>query len=959
MIIKRIISLTIVLLIIISSAALSVNAAGEGVEPTVNPTEAPTEPRPSPAKLGYAAYAAELDKTVTKDELGAIYSKASTTFRLWTPVATDVRVCIYKTGSDYEQGAQRISATPMKFSKSTGLWSATVSGDYKNHYYTYMVTVDGVTNEVVDPYAKAVGVNGNRGMIVDLAETDPEGWDEDSFARVAYATDAVVWEVSVKDFSASEDSGVSEQNRGKYLAFTEPGTSLNGEGSVATCIAYLRRLGVNYVQINPFYDFASIDESDTETPQYNWGYDPKNYNVPEGSYSSDPYDGRVRIKECKQMIQALHEAGIGVIMDVVYNHTYYSEDSFFNQIVPYYYHRINEDGSWSNGSGCGNDVATERTMVRRFIRDSVRYWAQEYHIDGFRFDLMGLMDVDTMNNIRVSLDSLPDGDRIIMYGEAWNLTTTVPANVKLANQGNMALLSKRIGAFNDTARDAIKGSVFIATETGFVQEGKSKGGVRSAIEGDGGGWASMPNQCVNYSACHDNLALYDKLTDSVYGDKGYELRREDLVAMNKLSAAIIMMSRGMPFMHAGEEMGRTKLGDENSYKSDISVNQITWSNLNKYASTADYYRGLIKLRSALKVFGDQTGTKTELSYLEPNGKGCIAYTIDCPGYTTVTVAFNGSPTDEAEVPLPEGKWVILADADRAGTVKLGEAEGTLTVAPTSAMVLVTADSYSYIKGEGDEAVIYARYFNDSGVTIYEQRVSGNIGSEYTIYTPDDILFHYNISDDRSELHGFFEDACKIVTVQCHEYEGGFSSVTFKFVDADGKPLYDSIVMTNRVGQQYFSPAIPIIPGYRLNLTVLPDNGAGLYTEEPIEVVYRFKVDSGEQVSANDENTCRANVIYMGNSGEILEVKSYLGKENDMLEIESIGFGGYDYVSLSDNYASFSRSEINVLVNYMKKESNIWIYFVIGGAVVLLIAIASFFAGRKVKRNMKSAMDIEE
>ena len=363
------------------------------------------------------------------------------------------------------------------------------------------------------------------------------------------------------------------------------------------------------------------------------------------------------------MIQALHSAGIGVIMDVVYNHTYFSEDSFFNQLVPAYYHRIKDDGTWSNGSGCGSDVATERTMVSKMIRESVTYWAQEYHIDGFRFDLMGLMDVDTMNGIRSDLNALPDGEKIIMYGEAWNLSTSVPAGVELATQENMYKLDKGIGAFNDTGRDAIKGSNFNPSEKGFVQEGSSKGGVRSAIEGDGSGWASVPAQCVNYASCHDNLTLYDKLTDSVYGDEKFSLRRDDLVEMNKLSAATVLTSHGVPFMLAGEELGRTKQGDDNSYISSIEINQIDWKYRYRFTSLTDYYQGLIRIRKAIPVLRDATGDST-LTYLDSSEKNTIAFSLTQDGSPSVVVALNGDTEKSSKVTLPSGDWIIIADADR-------------------------------------------------------------------------------------------------------------------------------------------------------------------------------------------------------------------------------------------------------------------------------------------------------
>lgn len=929
--------------------------------PTAAPTQPPTEPpKPNAKKMGYAAYAKKLDETVYTDtDLGATYTEDYTTFKVWSPAADDIKVCIYKTGSDEEEGFNTIAVKPMKYSKSVGTWYVSLEGDYKNMYYTYKVTVGDDTYEVVDPYAKAVGVNGNRGMIVDLRDTDPEGWSDDSFARVDFASDAIVWEVSVRDFSAAASSGVSEENRGKFLAFTEGETKLDGaEDGVSTCVAYLKELGVNYVQINPFYDFASIDESQPLDDQYNWGYDPKNYNVPEGSYSSNPYDGRVRIEECKKMIQALHSAGIGVIMDVVYNHTYFSEDSFFNHLVPNYYYRIKEDGSWSNGSGCGNDIASERKMVSKFIRESVAYWAKEYHIDGFRFDLMGLIDVDTMNGIRTDLDKLDGGDKIIMYGEAWNMATHVPSGTDLATQDNLYKLSKRIGAFNDSGRDAIKGSNFNAVEKGFVQEGSSKGGVRDAIEGSGSGWAQIPAQCVNYASCHDNLTLYDKLTASVYNDEKYTLRREDLVAMNRLSAATVLMSHGMPFMLAGEELGRTKQGDENSYESSVEINQIDWKSRYRFTSLTDYYQGLIKIRKAVPSLNDATGENSSIEYLEVSEKNTIAYTVGGEGSPTLVVALNGDPDKTAKVTLPEGEWVILADENRAGLSSLGSASGTVSVGHSSAMILVDADSYPEIEQKADECLLYIRYKDkkNSDAVVCEERLTGNLKDSYVANTPSDILFNYNILS-QSGLSGTFTKEFEIVDVSCEAYEGDYSTVTIKYLDEEDKPVSNTVVMSNRVGQQYYTPSIPGVQGSALDLDNLPDNGAGKYSEDPIEVVYRYHKaeESGEEDS---EFTCSANVIYMADDGTILQIKSYKGVEGDKLEVEDMEFDGYEYFDISNDNALFDKNELNVLVYYRHPKVNYLIYLIIAGAVILVLGGIAFAAGASKKRKM-NAIDIEE
>nr|WP_316614248.1 type I pullulanase [uncultured Ruminococcus sp.] len=949
-------------------------AAEEETEVPTEETQAPTQPppteppKPDPKKLGYAKYAAKLDETVYRDsDLGATYTEDHTTFKLWAPTADDVKVCIYKTGSDKEEGFNNIVVKPMTLSKSVGTWYVTLEGDLKNMYYTYKVTIGSVTHEVVDPYAKAVGVNGDRGMIVDLNDTDPEGWSDDSFKRVSEASDAIVWEVSVRDFSAAENSGVSEKNRGKFLAFTEKDTKLNGqEGGVSTCVSYLKELGVNYVQINPFYDFASIDEAESIDDQYNWGYDPKNYNAPEGSYSSDPYDGRVRIQECKQMIQALHEAGIGVIMDVVYNHTYESEDSFFNQIAPYYYYRINEDGTWSNGSACGNDVATERTMARKFIRESVAYWADEYHIDGFRFDLMGLMDVETMNGIRKDLDALSDGEHIIMYGEAWNMKTNVPSNVTLANQDNMDQLSERIGAFNDSGRDAIKGSNFEASGKGFVQEGSSKGGVRDAIEGVGKGWASVPSQCVNYASCHDNLTLYDKLTSSVYDDGKYTQRREDLLKMNQLSAAAVLMSRGVPFMLAGEELGRTKQGDENSYRSSVEVNQIDWFSRYRFTSMTDYYKGLISIRKAIPTLRDGLGERTTIDYLDSTSKNTIAYSVTGSDMPSVVVALNGDNTKAATVSLPDGKWIVLADDQRAGLKSLGEASGTVNVPATSAYVLVDAGSFAAIEQEAPECLLYIRYKDkaNDGAVVCEERLTGNMNETYVAATPSEILFNYNITSD-SALNGTFTKAFQIIDVSCTAYKGEYSTVTIKFLNPDSKVLANTVVMTNRVGQQYYTPTIPGIKGYALDLDNLPANGAGLYTKEPIEVVYYYK--EAEKIETKDEYTCPANVIYLADDGTILSQKSYRGVEGDKLEIEDMEFDGYKYYDISNENAVFSENELNVLVYYQNPQRAFWLtvknnlvtIILVFVGIAALIVIAVILIRRVTKKNKMMSIKIDD
>lgn len=646
------------------------------------------------------ASAAEMDPddystytTYSGGDLGATYTPEKTTFKVWAPTSTDVTLKMYSTGSDEEEGAESLGEQAMTFDESTGVWSVTVDGDLKNVYYTYFLKNElkpkGV--EVCDVYAKAAGVNGNRAMVVDLDSTDPEGWENDNFARAEEPTDATVWEVHIKDFSYDTESGVSDAYRGKYMAFTEFETTLNNAGDVKTCMNYLKDLGISYVQINPMYDFASVDEEGDDT-QFNWGYDPKNYNVPEGSYSTNPYDGNVRINEMKQMIQALHENGIGVIMDVVYNHTYASTDSWFNLTVPGYYYRQTATGGWSNGSGCGNDTASEREMFKNYMVDSITYWAQEYHIDGFRFDLMGLHDVDTMNAVRDALDQIDT--KIITYGEGWTMSTSTDKynwtgeKTSLCTQAKAMRVNERIGFFNDDARDQLKGKSYDdLTSTGYVSGATSfANDLYKSIIGHytTSNWKTqVPGQNVMYSCCHDNQTLWDRLVASTFSAENdqYGVRNETFVSNNKLSGAIVMTSQGIPFILAGEEFARTKNGDHNSYKSSPDINMLDWSRVDEYADVVSYYRGLIDIRENFDAFSDGTRTtgKDGMTKLETPA-GVIGYSINnldtAEGqWDSALVYFNGSLTDEYEITLDGGNGgsYILGDVNQDGSLRAADA----------------------------------------------------------------------------------------------------------------------------------------------------------------------------------------------------------------------------------------------------------------------------------------------
>ncbi|MBQ7839244.1 MAG: type I pullulanase [Lachnospiraceae bacterium] len=631
------------------------------------------------------------------DDLGSIYSPDMTTFKVWAPTAEKVELKLYATGSDEEPEAALLRQLPMVRGEK-GIWHASVKEDLENVYYTYLVTADGETRECVDIYAKATGVNGKRGMVVNPEATDPEGWAQE---RMALQSEEglkcpVIYEVHVKDFSNDEHSGVPKKYRGKFMAFTCEDTGLDGDLSRPTCVSYLKKLGITHVHILPMYDYGSVDEAG-DPAQFNWGYDPVNYNVPEGSYSTDPYHGEVRIKECKKMIQALHKAGIRVVMDVVYNHTY-SINSWFQATVPYYYYRLNEDGSFSNGSVCSNDTASERAMYRKFMVDSVIYWAKEYHLDGFRFDLMGLHDVETMNTIRHALNELPDGKNIMMYGEPWAGGPTAMKNGSVqALKANVALLEEGISFFNDDTRDAIKGSVFIAEKPGFVNgqkglEDKIRSSVLAWCDGKGGYEPHGPKQVLSYVSAHDNYTLWDKLLYTKYEKPDFKAKDEVILTQNRLAAGIYFTCLGIPFFQAGEEGVRTKLGIGDSYCSPADVNQLDWKRIYEYNEMSEYYAGLIALRKAFSGYQEADKTVTERIRFVEVPKDMAAFVFEDGKGRELFVVYNAG-NDSQEIALPEGEWKVISDGIQfkrdgdGGLLALGTAEGTVRAAAVSVTIL--------------------------------------------------------------------------------------------------------------------------------------------------------------------------------------------------------------------------------------------------------------------------------
>ena len=614
--------------------------------------------------------------TYDGNDLGAVIKGDQTTFKLWAPTASRVVLNLFTAGD----GGDPYLSVDMEYG-AKGVWSSTQDCG-SGTYYTYTVTTAVGTQDAVDPYAKALGVNGDRGMVIDLDTTDPEGFAEDKFFDgIEKYRDAIIWEVHVRDFS---NRIAGSKYPGKYLAFTEENL-VNASGEPVG-LSYLVDLGITHVHLQPVYDYATVDE--TKCEEFNWGYDPKNYNAPEGSYSTDPYHGEVRINEFKQMVQALHAKGIGVVMDVVYNHTY-DGNANLNRIVPYYYYRYTSAGVNSNGSGCGNETASERTMFRKFMVDSVTYWQTEYHIDGFRFDLMGLHDLDTMQAIEQAVHQI--NPKAILYGEGWTGGTTTMRPNTQATQANIREITASSGAaggvavFNDAIRDGLKGSVFNATDKGYISGDPSKGraaGVAFGIEGGASStqsWRVDDAMVINYMSSHDNRTLWDKLTLS-----NPDATDEQKAQMNRLGASIIAISKGTVFWLAGEEMLRTKGGDGNSYKSSDEVNNLDWDALkagSEVMATRDFYRVLIEMRKE-NPFLRYADVATEI---KDDGSMVVTYTEND---AVVGIAFINPTGVDASCMLPEGDWSILVNGSKVVTGEADEVVSGEVIVPQMSIYLV-------------------------------------------------------------------------------------------------------------------------------------------------------------------------------------------------------------------------------------------------------------------------------
>ena len=621
------------------------------------------------------------------------YTPLKTTFSLWSPMAEEVNVLLYDSGHE----GVAYQTIPMK-KQQDGIWKTSISENLINQFYTFHVKEQGRwLGETPGIMAKAVGVNGKRAAILDMSETNPDGWEKDIRPKLESFADIVIYEMHHRDFSAHLRSGVS--HKGKFLALTEEGTE-NGEGE-KTGIDHLVELGVTHVHLLPSFDFASVDESLLKQSSYNWGYDPLNYQVPEGSYATDPFNPVVRIREFKAMVHSLHKAGIRVIMDVVYNHTYDIDHSNFQRTVPDYFYRFNSKGHYANASGCGNEIASERTMVRKFVVESVKYWVNEYHIDGFRFDLMGIHDISTMNLIRKELDKI--NPTVFLYGEGWAAETPQLPYHKLAMKGNVNKMSG-IAAFSDEIRDGLRGPFTDDTQGGFLT-GKP-GCEMSVMYGLVGcishpqidnrqvnhshkAWALQPTQMISYVSCHDDLCLADRIRTTL--PKYASLK--EAIALQKLALTFVLTSQGVPFLFAGDEVMRNKKGVRNSYNSPDEINAIDWGNKTLYKEVFDYVKKLIALRKEHPAFrlGNAKLVRKHLSFFPVKGNGLIAFILkdNANGdiWRNIIVAFN-SRKESAKLTIPSGDYMIVCQGGLIDVNGIGKVSGSEVVLPPQSALIM-------------------------------------------------------------------------------------------------------------------------------------------------------------------------------------------------------------------------------------------------------------------------------
>lgn len=835
---RRILALVLAVVLVGSMAVFSSSAADSSKSST---------------GAGYYNLNKYSDQVYSGSDLGATYTASGTTFKVWSPAATKIQVKLYKTGTDRENGAGVIGTYDLK-KGSSSVWSTTVAGDHKNQYYTYLITAKNTagtteTNETQDIYSKAVGANGDRSMIVDLNSTNPDGWKDDKHVTFDNITEANVWELHVRDFSADPDSGVSEENQGNYLAFTEGGTTYKKQGSVSTCIDYLVENNINAVQLLPFADYDQVDEINGDSAEVrNWGYNPKNYNVPDGAYSSNPYDGNVRINEVKQMVQALHDRGIAVIMDVVYNHTAGYEASCFTKTVPGYYYRMFSATQYSGGSGQGNELATENGMVRNFIIQSLYYWATEYHIDGFRFDLMGCIDSTTLKQARTKLNTV--SSKLPMYGEPWTGGDSVVQNGATTDKSRLAV---GLGVFSEEFADAFTDTK--GKGTSWLSGTSSKAStVVSGIKGNIID-SSDKTKTVNYIDNHDNYILWDRITgckttgteDGKKSQTNYNSVKSkvegtdaSLLGQLKVAGALVMTSQGIKFMNSGDEFARTKKGTRNSYNSSDDVNMLHWDRVTKYKETVDYYKGLRQISTVYTPFHDDSSTSgAAISMIKSDS--CIAYTLEnktskkASEWGKVAVILNAG-SSAASVSVP-GNWTIVANDKKAGLTSLGTCSGSYSAPARSAAILVETSGYKDFSDKFKYGTLTVKHVVN-GALKKTTTAKYKIGTKYHALKDADILIDNNVTSSEGTVSGTFTGD----TTVTYNYASNGKKVgmlNVNYVDASGKKLTPSMSYRLERGDSYSIP-VCAVEGYQLDTDKYPSGTTGKFSGSDTTIKFTYK-----------------------------------------------------------------------------------------------------------------------
>ncbi len=841
---RRLVSLLLTVLMIAGLSTVTLTASA-----------AETETVATGAKMGNYYNVDYLeDKAYSGTDLGSTYTPSKTTWKVWSPDADKIQLKLFATGSDMESGAKNLGKYDMKLDNSTGVWSISLDGDYKNVYYTYVVVSSAGTNETYDIYAKAAGVNGNRSMVVDLDSTDPEGWDKDQHVFYDSQTDRVVWEVHIADLTSSDTSGVDKNYQGKFLGFAEGGLTINGEdGAKSVGIDYLVEQGIDAVHIQCPFDFASGDETNPES--YNWGYDPKNYNLPEGMYATNPYDGNVRIREFKQLIQALHDRGIAVIMGVVYNHTYVTEQSAFTYTVPGYYYRMSSSTFYINGTGCGNTTASDKAMFRNYMMQSLKYWVEEYHIDGFRFDLMAAHDTETMNMIRAMFDGMygGEGKKIIMYGEPWGVGDLGIQTQYQAITSNFSKMSSNVAGFNSYTRQAMHGSEG-GTTKGWFQGAPTKAYANTMKKAALGKFSSdayikYPNQSVNYVDCHDGVTWWDNivmsqkaasLTNKAGFDTTADLYRQQL----RTSFTFLFTTQGIPFTLAGTEFARSKYGNGNSYNAG-PTNAFDWTRIETYAQEVAYAKGMREIRAAYSPFRNGTTYNTLNWLTTSNANSVLAYQLNnskSGEWSSVIVAVNNGAA--GTVTLPSGTWTIIANGDKAGLTSLGTASGTYNIEANGSAVLVqgttSATTAKY------NTVTVNHYVGDklikSNESLYE---IGNtwraVPDSYTVFDHKVVKVENNAGTKEGNcVTGTVDGTSDVVVNFYYEQVSESGYLTVRYVDEAGEPISADVSYRVLDGTEYNVP-FENVAGYEVVSAKYPTNFKGTFdASNPavIEFVYK-------------------------------------------------------------------------------------------------------------------------